>query len=256
MHFRILATNCCCAISFKLAWFTKLYYSISVNQDEGNDFAFFLSCLTLFAVSGLSSKKSDHSSVMDSEPGRCKRTDGRKWRCSKNVVPLQKYCERHMHRGRQGSRKHVEPIERVSRRDHHRTSDDSRMPVMSLVASTDVDHRVSISIQSDLGFPAILKCRDNGTRDALFSTQNSMDACSVGNGANSGISVDYARSTCSTSRANYSTTSGGDRADANVINISSRKQNVVGRNYAGFTSPSFGLSPKSVLIAAGLYTCN
>uniref|UniRef100_A0A5B7B715 Growth-regulating factor n=1 Tax=Davidia involucrata TaxID=16924 RepID=A0A5B7B715_DAVIN len=48
---------------------------------------------------------------MDPEPGRCRRTDGKKWRCSWNVVPDQKYCERHMHRGRQRSRKHVEASE-------------------------------------------------------------------------------------------------------------------------------------------------
>ena len=45
---------------------------------------------------------------MDPELGRCRRTDGKKWRCSKDVVPDQKYCERHMHRDRQRSRKPVE----------------------------------------------------------------------------------------------------------------------------------------------------
>ncbi|EPS73373.1 hypothetical protein M569_01383, partial [Genlisea aurea] len=44
----------------------------------------------------------------DLEPGRCKRTDGKKWRCSRDVAPHQKYCERHLHRGRPRSRKHVE----------------------------------------------------------------------------------------------------------------------------------------------------
>ncbi|KAH6779796.1 growth-regulating factor 2 [Perilla frutescens var. hirtella] len=188
------------------------------------------------SFSGFSSANSDHSSVMDSEPGRCRRTDGRKWRCSKNVVPLQKYCERHMHRGRhrQGSRKHVEPIERVSR-PNNRASDDSRMPVMSLVAS-DIDSRVSISVQSHIGpsqlhssyrrgVPTILNCRNFEANDALLAN-------------------------CSTS--------GGDHADGkstfvdvNPINISSRKQNVVGYHYVGFTSSRFGLSPKSVLNAAG-----
>lgn len=46
--------------------------------------------------------------AMDTEPGRCRRTDGKKWRCSRDVVTGQKYCERHMHRGRNRSRKHVE----------------------------------------------------------------------------------------------------------------------------------------------------
>ncbi|KAI3447490.1 hypothetical protein Pfo_004155 [Paulownia fortunei] len=46
--------------------------------------------------------------AMDPEPGRCRRTDGKKWRCSRDVVAGQKYCERHMHRGRSRSRKPVE----------------------------------------------------------------------------------------------------------------------------------------------------
>jgi len=45
---------------------------------------------------------------MDPEPGRCRRTDGKKWRCARDVVAGQKYCERHMHRGRNRSRKPVE----------------------------------------------------------------------------------------------------------------------------------------------------
>ncbi|KAG6433051.1 hypothetical protein SASPL_104656 [Salvia splendens] len=44
----------------------------------------------------------------DPEPGRCKRTDGKKWRCSREVAPHQKYCERHLRRGRPRSRKPVE----------------------------------------------------------------------------------------------------------------------------------------------------
>ncbi|CAM6043957.1 unnamed protein product [Sphagnum compactum] len=43
----------------------------------------------------------------DPEPGRCRRTDGKKWRCGRDVVPDQKYCERHVHRGRNRSRKHA-----------------------------------------------------------------------------------------------------------------------------------------------------
>ncbi|KAB2626199.1 GRF domain class transcription factor [Pyrus ussuriensis x Pyrus communis] len=45
---------------------------------------------------------------MDPEPGRCRRTDGKKWRCSKDAHPDSKYCERHMNRGRYRSRKLVE----------------------------------------------------------------------------------------------------------------------------------------------------
>lgn len=51
---------------------------------------------------------------MDPEPGRCRRTDGKKWRCSRDVVPDEKYCEKHMHRGRHRSRKPVETSEVTS----------------------------------------------------------------------------------------------------------------------------------------------
>ncbi|KAK1300745.1 Growth-regulating factor 6 [Acorus calamus] len=44
----------------------------------------------------------------DPEPGRCRRTDGKKWRCSRDAVSDNKYCERHMNRGRHRSRKSVE----------------------------------------------------------------------------------------------------------------------------------------------------
>ncbi|KAF5442661.1 hypothetical protein F2P56_035297 [Juglans regia] len=55
--------------------------------------------------SGLNLRLSNSS---DPEPGRCKRTDGKKWRCSRDVAPNHKYCERHLHRGRPRSRKPVE----------------------------------------------------------------------------------------------------------------------------------------------------
>lgn len=59
-------------------------------------------------VMGLGSLCFDYRNSMEPEPGRCRRTDGKKWRCSRDVVPGQKYCERHVHRGRGRSRKPVE----------------------------------------------------------------------------------------------------------------------------------------------------
>lgn len=61
-----------------------------------------------FVVVGLGNLCYDFRNSMEPEPGRCRRTDGKKWRCSRDVVPDQKYCERHMHRGRNRSRKPVE----------------------------------------------------------------------------------------------------------------------------------------------------
>ncbi|GMN53018.1 hypothetical protein TIFTF001_022159 [Ficus carica] len=51
---------------------------------------------------------------IDPEPGRCRRTDGKKWRCSKEAFPDSKYCERHMHRGKNRSRKPVEVLKSPS----------------------------------------------------------------------------------------------------------------------------------------------
>ncbi|OAY62389.1 hypothetical protein MANES_01G264700v8 [Manihot esculenta] len=59
-------------------------------------------------VEGYSPQEFDYRNMMDPEPGRCRRTDGKKWRCKKNVVSGHKYCEQHMHRGRKRSRKPVE----------------------------------------------------------------------------------------------------------------------------------------------------
>jgi hypothetical protein len=57
---------------------------------------------------GLGSMCFHYRNSMEPEPGRCRRTDGKKWRCSRDVVPGHKYCERHVHRGRGRSRKPVE----------------------------------------------------------------------------------------------------------------------------------------------------
>ncbi|KAF7017692.1 hypothetical protein CFC21_031093 [Triticum aestivum] len=60
------------------------------------------------SLAGLGSMCYDHRSSMEPEPDRCRRTDGKKWRCSRGVVPGHKYCERHVHRGRGRARKPVE----------------------------------------------------------------------------------------------------------------------------------------------------
>lgn len=67
-----------------------------------------LSCLDLFCAVGWGAAFHLGFSSSDPEPGRCRRTDGKKWRCSRDAVADQKYCERHMNRGRHRSRKPVE----------------------------------------------------------------------------------------------------------------------------------------------------
>ncbi|OAY78825.1 Growth-regulating factor 5, partial [Ananas comosus] len=48
-----------------------------------------------------------HLNTMELEARRCHRTDGKKWRCSREAAPDRKYCDHHMRRTRPRSRKHA-----------------------------------------------------------------------------------------------------------------------------------------------------
>ncbi|XP_017221914.1 growth-regulating factor 1 [Daucus carota subsp. sativus] len=68
---------------------------------------------------------------IDPEPGRCRRTDGKKWRCSKEAYTDSKYCERHMHRGRNRSRKPVETTTMSSATNSRDISLPTAIPISS-----------------------------------------------------------------------------------------------------------------------------
>ncbi|KAF8393617.1 hypothetical protein HHK36_021862 [Tetracentron sinense] len=74
----------------------------------------------------------------DPEPGRCRRTDGKKWRCAKEAFPDSKYCERHMHRGRNRSRKPVEVI-----------TTNSSTPISSITNTNASSYSLSSSMATD-----------------------------------------------------------------------------------------------------------
>ena len=61
-----------------------------------------------FLAMGVGPMCLDTKKGLENEPWRCRRTDGKKWRCSKEALPHQKYCERHIHRGRHRSSKLVD----------------------------------------------------------------------------------------------------------------------------------------------------
>ncbi|XP_073158398.1 growth-regulating factor 4 [Henckelia pumila] len=86
---------------------------------------------------------------MDPEPGRCRRTDGKKWRCSKEAYPDSKYCERHMHRGRNRSRKPVEinPIN-----------------VATSISKNTLSFSASSDLESHFLYPHLGSTRPSGTR--------------------------------------------------------------------------------------------
>uniref|UniRef100_A0A0D9WL48 Growth-regulating factor n=1 Tax=Leersia perrieri TaxID=77586 RepID=A0A0D9WL48_9ORYZ len=90
---------------------------------------------------------------LDPEPWRCRRTDGKKWRCSKEAHPDSKYCERHMHRGRNRSRKPVESktsspaapqsepqLSNVTNANH----DNADAPIQSLTVGANKTHGLSL----------------------------------------------------------------------------------------------------------------
>ncbi|PKI53902.1 growth-regulating factor 1 [Punica granatum] len=71
----------------------------------------------------------------DPEPGRCRRTDGKKWRCSRAAAPDQKYCERHLNRGRPRSRKPVEVSASPNKKTRHCHGSNAPLPSSSPAAA-------------------------------------------------------------------------------------------------------------------------
>lgn len=74
------------------------------------DLTLFLLVRKWIAVQALNGRRFHYQQAMETnlQPGRCRRTDGKKWRCQQVVIPNEKYCEKHMHRGSKRSRKLVE----------------------------------------------------------------------------------------------------------------------------------------------------
>ncbi|XP_020972727.1 uncharacterized protein LOC110269310 [Arachis ipaensis] len=54
---------------------------------------------SVLQVSGCNSSHHNYTNSTELEPGRCRRTEGKKWRCKSAVLPGQKYCTTHVHRG-------------------------------------------------------------------------------------------------------------------------------------------------------------
>ncbi|XP_030944041.1 growth-regulating factor 1-like isoform X2 [Quercus lobata] len=79
---------------------------------------------------------------IDPEPGRCRRTDGKKWRCSKEAFPDSKYCERHMHRGKNRSRKPVEVLKTTTTTSPSSTTTN---PSTSTISSITKNHSAALT---------------------------------------------------------------------------------------------------------------
>uniref|UniRef100_A0A7N0VM40 Growth-regulating factor n=1 Tax=Kalanchoe fedtschenkoi TaxID=63787 RepID=A0A7N0VM40_KALFE len=82
----------------------------------------------IFSINGKRSQQPQHigwtcfqmglsNHKIDPEPSRCRRTDGKKWRCSRQAFGDSKYCERHMHRGKSRSTRN-KPLESNNTNDN------------------------------------------------------------------------------------------------------------------------------------------
>ncbi|KAE8708612.1 Growth-regulating factor 7, putative isoform 2 [Hibiscus syriacus] len=106
--------------------FHRFLLSLLIAYDSDCEKLSYFAVLSVWAVGG-GALNPRFAGRRDVEPGRCKRTDGKKWRCSRDVAPDQKYCERHLHRGRPRSRK---PVELRNKRTRN-TTDGQALPSSS-----------------------------------------------------------------------------------------------------------------------------
>ena len=90
---------------------------------------FFIAVIT---VSGCNSSYLNDRNRIDLEPGRCRRTDGKKWRCKSAVLPGQKYCATHMHRGAKRRFADHEPVTTTS------AVTDTRLPYSAVTTTTNI----------------------------------------------------------------------------------------------------------------------
>ncbi|CAN6991531.1 hypothetical protein IGI04_003643 [Brassica rapa subsp. trilocularis] len=81
----------------------------------------------------------------DPEPGRCRRTDGKKWRCSREAHPDSKYCEKHMHRGRNRAKKSIDQSQTAAPLTSSSLSFPNNIPSPTLSSSTTTTYSVSSS---------------------------------------------------------------------------------------------------------------
>lgn len=124
----------------------------------------------------LSNKGLNHMSTVEDEPTRCRRTDGKKWRCSNTVLPFEKYCERHMHRGRKRSRKLVESSYAVAWSSASSTKHDSTYGLDCNNKSQNVIHgTMSVSSSAQVvtvaSFASATAC-DDVTRPSLVISES------------------------------------------------------------------------------------
>lgn len=175
---------------------------------------------------------------MDPEPGRCRRTDGKKWRCSRDVLSDQKYCERHMHRGRQRSRKHVEVTENILKSNSDKTVNSNKTRTIKPHDTTKKNSNLSLQ------FPASLQPigPSSNTSDKVCSAATPVSTTSSHvnsrNNGNANVKND------SSARSTYITTYNGSNES---FKIKRSSRNILSNSNNGTVASGFDFPPKSVL---------
>ena len=205
----------------------------------------------IVSVVGVSPQGFDHRNMMDPEPGRCRRTDGKKWRCSKNVVPDQKYCEQHMHRGCRRSRKPVESSQI--------TLPDSPLPKNSNKVSEN-----SKNLSAPVSFQCINPSSCNTSTSHETTAMDSNNVCSIRNSISTNAATsstiitatNYNKNDCKRNKNSPNIRGKGVEklpvSDNNIINRCSKSGNKA--TVANSISPGVGFSPKSVLQGSAIKT--
>lgn len=71
-----------------------------ISNCHYNSLDFFVFTLLNFLDPSMPCPKIENCKTSQESELRCKRTDGKKWRCKKEVLPDQKYCAQHINRGK------------------------------------------------------------------------------------------------------------------------------------------------------------
>ncbi|KAK3036335.1 hypothetical protein RJ639_031742 [Escallonia herrerae] len=222
-------------------WNGVLSSSASANAEIHN---------RLHRVIRSSSQKFDHRTVMDPEPGRCRRTDGKKWRCKRDVVPSLRYCEQHLHRGTQRSRKYVESSNSIAELDtstaikSENTLDGSKSFLLPVSANLQLTTPSSLDSDND---PATITSSADGNSRNYHHVYINNDSCATPTTFytcnSSKESDDNANGIFTTATATTAATSNR----ASTKSSFSRNNSNYNRNNGNFVAPGFGFSPRSVL---------
>ncbi|KAL1828530.1 growth-regulating factor 9 isoform X2 [Daucus carota subsp. sativus] len=187
-------------------------------------------------------------SLMGPETGRCRRTDGKTWRCLKDVVPDQKYCERHMHRGR--STKRVEAFGVNLQSNSHTitcSNTDATTPTCSTKTSQKIkSHNLAVT-SAKLSTPISGNCQNKNPSPCRSNdlTKSATSITTLANGKSKPTNR-LVKKDKSSSRENTDCLDGVD-AGSNQLKDTNKGYSTNGDKHGASVTPELGNSTESVV---------